>query len=473
MLKEVKKFSYALFSNGMAFVASAVITLIAPRFMSVESYGYFQLYIFYLTYIGLTCLGWIDGIVLRYGGEYYDNLNKKCFSRQFQLFFLSQIIIGLGFSLLAYLFIQDVNKEIVCILFGIAIFLSIPCQFFRYLLQAVNRIEDYSKNLLLEKLVYASLVIIALILGIDNYAILICCDLIGKLLSLLVIVYKCRDIIFHTMEPLNNGIREAKENIIAGSKLLIANNAGYFINGIVRYAIEAHWDLIAFVKVSLTLNISNLLLTFVRVIGIVVFPVLKRMDNEKLPEMYTTIRSLLMPALFGILCFYYPFRTILGAWLPKYEDSLIYMALLFPICVYESKMSLLIETYMKALRKEKWMLYINCLTMFLSGFMTYLTVYVFDNLNYAVLTLVFLLAFRCIVSELLIQKPLGLKFKKDIVTEALLTIFFMLFNWFIGGWPGFILYLAAYSVYLIYNYKEMYSVYKNIKNWYRRADSPK
>ena len=143
MLKEVKKFSYALFSNGMAFVASAVITLIAPRFMSVESYGYFQLYIFYLTYIGLTCLGWIDGIVLRYGGEYYDNLNKKCFSRQFQLFFLSQIIIGLGFSLLAYLFIQDVNKEIVCILFGIAIFLSIPCQFFRYLLQAVNRIEDY------------------------------------------------------------------------------------------------------------------------------------------------------------------------------------------------------------------------------------------------------------------------------------------------------------------------------------------
>ena len=37
--------------------------------------------------------------------------------------------------------------------------------------------------------------------------------------------------------------------------------------------------------------------------------------------------------------FYYPIKLILSTWLPQYADSLRYMALLFPICIYESKMS--------------------------------------------------------------------------------------------------------------------------------------
>ena len=452
-----KKFSYALLSNGTAFLVSAIVTLIAPRYMPEQSYSYFQLYVFYLTYIGLSCLGWIDGIVLRYGGQYYNKLDKPQFSQQFRLFALSQLIIGVLFILITQTFVNDIDKDKVCFLFGIAIILSMPCQFFRYLLQSVNRIEDYSKNLLLEKVIYAGLVILLLLIGVNDYVFLIGADLIGKLISLIAILYGCRDIINAPPEPVSRGMSEAKENIKSGSKLLIANNAGYFINGIVRYAIESHWSLAAFVRVSLTLNISNLLLAFVRVISIVIFPLLKRMHSQKLPELYKILRLLLMVCLFGLLCFYYPIKLILSAWLPQYKDSLIYMAILFPICIYESKTSLLIETYMKALRREKWMLWVNCITMGLSAIFTFFTVYVIENLDLAVLSIVVLLAFRCIISELMLEKPLGLYLKKDIILELLLSSVFIIFSWFIGGFTGCLLYLITYAIYLIY-----YS--KNIKS---------
>lgn len=467
MSKIVKNFSYALFSNGIAFMASAVITLIAPRYMSVESYAYFQLYIFYLTYIGLSCLGWIDGIVLRYGGAYYDKLNKARFSEQFRLFFISQIFMGSLFALLTSLVVQDVDKRIVCILFGVAIILSVPGQFFRYILQGVNRIEEYSKNLLIEKIIYAGLVILALICGIDNYVVLICADLIGKFIALVCMIYVCRDIVFHKPEPIKLGIIEAKENVKVGSRLLVANNAGYLINGTIRYVIEMHWSLIAFVKVSLTLNVSNLLLTFVRVVSMVAFPALKRTDEEKLPGIYLMIRKILMPCLLGMLCFYYPFRVILSIWLPKYRDSLVYMALLFPICVYESKTTLLIETYMKALRKEKWMLFVNCLTMGLSFVMAILTAFILDNLDLTVLSLLLLLAFRCILSELLLEKPLQLNLKKEIIIELIMSVAFIIFSWFIGGIKGFALYIIVYIIYLIYNKKDIFEIVGLLKQMRR------
>ncbi len=40
-------------------------------------------------------------------------------------------------------------------------------------------------------------------------------------------------------------------------------------------------------------------------------------------------------------------------WLPEYADSLQYMGILFPIVIYEGRMSLLINTYLKTIRKEK------------------------------------------------------------------------------------------------------------------------
>ena len=49
------------------------------KLIGVEKYGYWQLYLFYTSYVGFFQLGWNDGIYLRYGGEDYNNLDKGLF----------------------------------------------------------------------------------------------------------------------------------------------------------------------------------------------------------------------------------------------------------------------------------------------------------------------------------------------------------------------------------------------------------
>ena len=48
-------------------------------------------------------------------------------------------------------------------------------------------------------------------------------------------------------------MQETKENVSAGSKLLMANIAGMAVIGIVRFAISQGWSIEVFAKIILTL----------------------------------------------------------------------------------------------------------------------------------------------------------------------------------------------------------------------------
>ena len=49
-------------------------------------------------------------------------------------------------------------------------------------------------------------------------------------------------------------------------------------------------------------------------------------------------------------------------WLPQYAESLRYMVILLPICIFDGKMSLLCNTYLKVLRKERQLFYFNLIS---------------------------------------------------------------------------------------------------------------
>jgi hypothetical protein len=124
-----------------------------------------------------------------------------------------------------------------------------------------------------------------------------------------------------------------------------------------------------------------MMMIFINAVGIIIFPILRRTDQERLANIYSTMRDFLMVILLGFLIIYYPLKTVMSAWLPQYAESLLYMSLVFPMFIYEGKMALLINTYLKTLRREKVMLKINLVSMTLSVFMTYITTQVSNKVS--------------------------------------------------------------------------------------------
>lgn len=446
--KFLRNFSYAFVANLIQMAVSAIIVLIIPKFFGVDDYGYWQLYLLYFSYVGSIQLGWCDGVYLRYSGKEYKDLDGNLFASQLGYLIIFYLLVS---SLLVFsvnLFFGDVFNLAILIFTLLSGLMTTPRGLLFYVLQGTNRITEFAKMNMLEKISFISLLLLFFVMGFRSFESIILADILGKLLSLLGTVYYCRDIVFKKWQPLKTSIKEAYENINAGIKLMVANIASSLIIGIVRFSIEQAWGLEVFGKISLTLTISNLVMIFINSVGVVIFPVLKRVSHDRLSSLYTTIRNLLMALLFFSLVFYYPIKVVLSYWLPQYAESLNYMALLFPLVIFESKTSLLINTYLKALRKEKNILYINVSTVLLSLITTYFTITVLDSLTSVIVSIVLLLAVRSITAELFISKLLNISVNKDIFFEISLTVIFMLSSWNIRGILGLLIYMIFYAIYI-------------------------
>lgn len=448
--------SVAFIANVISLFSSTILTMVMPKFIGVEQYAYYQLYIFYASYIGFLGLGWIEGMYLRYGGHFYNTLNKSIMIKQFRIFSLLETFFGvLVICVALFSYFNQSEKVVIFFSLGLCIIIYMPRALLHNLLQTTDKIKEYSYSIIIEKAVNIGLNLFGIFLRKSFFEWYIISELVGRLIATTYIFIVCKDIVFvHKLNVDNVEVKkEIKDNISAGIPLMISNVASMLVLGVVRQAIEIGWDIETFGKISLTLTCSNLLMTFINSVALVVFPMLKRIDESKLSSYYKILRTILITVTFGVLLLYYPGKTLLTMWLPNYADSLEYMAILLPICVYESKMSLLINTYMKTLRKEKQLLFINIVSVGMSIFSTFITCSLLKSLDMAILSIVLLFAIRCTVAEIILKKYIRIDIFKDIVGEVLLTVAFIISSWTIGGWIGVMVYAICYLIYIIIRHR--------------------
>lgn len=447
----IKNFSYTLSSNLLSMIISTLIILIIPKLIGIEDYGYYQLYLFYSTYVGFMHFGWNDGIYLRYGGKHYHDLDKKVFFSQFWMLTIFQLSISFFIYGITDIAVIDRNRIFIIKMTAMCMLIVNIRLMLIYILQGTNRIKEYAQITMMEKILYCLLIALFSLTNLRSYKFLISADIVGKTISLLYAAYCCKDIVFNRLSSFYFNIKETINNINVGIKLMFANIASLFIIGVVRFGIEHSWNVSTFGKVSLTLSISNFMMVFINALGIIMFPVLRRSNKNKLPLIYKSFRTFLMTPLFGLLIVYYPIKIILLIWIPQYKDSINYMAILFPMCVFEGKMALLNNTFLKTLRKEKMILTVNIAAATLSVILTFLSTILIKNLFLAVISIVILSAFRCLLAELILSNILGLSLYKDMLLELVMTIIFISTSWFLTSWYGSLVYILIYIIYLLIN----------------------
>lgn len=457
----LKKVLYAVGANLLSLVVSVLSTLVVPKFLgdSVDQYGYLQIYIFYANYIGYLHFGLCDGIFLRDGGKQYQDLNKPLYSGQFWLLTLIQVCIGIVIAAIG--FICSSTPEYRFIFFAIALhtLIYLPRRTLEYYLQTTNRIKEYASAGIVGRLFYGVAILVIVLFFSRDYRHFIWGSILGDLLSLFVVMLWCRDIIGTKPSPLQVILPEAKANIRVGIKLLLANISSMLVTGIMQWGIQNKWDVTTYGKISFTLNVSNLLLAFINAVALVLYPTLRRTDEHHLSGIYILLRNLLMVPCLGCLIAYYPLELILSAWLPQYAESMKYMAILFPMCIYAAKYSLLVQTYLNVYRMEKTTLTVNLISVAVAMVTTAVSVFLLESLTLAMMSIVLNQMFRCILGEWMLAKRNGLSVLKDNLCEIAMTVLFIGVSWFIGAWTGELIYLAGYVVYLIVKRKDIrYSV---------------
>ena len=457
--KKVSHFIGNIFSsmtvNASRIIITFLLTLILPRFLGEVDYSYWQLYLFYFTYLAYTSLGWCEGTYLKYGGKEYDELPAKKMAGQFWTLAIYELIVNILFSAVVLVFVKDDIKVQLLTLAALSAFLDILRYYIQMVLQATNKIREYAKIAASERLLFFAFSLLFLLLHKWEFVYFIYAELLARALSLLLALRTGRGLLFIRPDSIRGIVTESRELIGCGYKLLVAGVAGQLIVGFVRFSIENCWGNLVFGKVSLALSMVNMIITFIAAVSVVIFPMLKRMPQDKMLKMYGMLRELLSTFLLCVLLFYVPMKMVLQIWLPQYEESFRYLAVLLPICIFETRYMVLLGTYFKALRKEQLQLKGNLLSVLLSVVLTLAVVYGIGSLKLAIILIVILLAFKAHFAEYMLKKYVEYNALKDTVWETVLIVGFMLTNWFLDGLLAIGIYTVMLLGYLVFRRKKI------------------
>lgn len=429
--KLLKSILFSVGANFSTLIVSSILLIMLPNLIGVKGFGYWQLYLLFTTYTALLHFGWVDGIYLKHGGEEYNNLDKKLLSNQF--FILTTILFIIVCLASFFLFESnfDLNKKIIYISVFFSALFVIPRGFLIMILQATDRIKDYSKLTIYTSIMFILMLVNLFLFKVSEFYIFVLIDLIVKFFSLLITMYVCKDLFLN----INFRYKENKklkneifDNIKSGINVAIAYVAGVLIIGIVRQGVEIEAGIIEFSNLSLSLNFVNVILIFLNALAVVFFPIIKKSNALQKKKYYSSLNKKISNLFHFIFLLYYPLLLIINYYFPDFKKVSVIFCMIFPIILLEGKNTILNIVYLKSLRKEKIFLFVNMFLVLLSAALTYIIIIKLDFYNYASIIIVLILALKYLIMTLIIAKEMSVNISSTLFQDIFLVVLFIVIN---------------------------------------------
>lgn len=352
----VKNFIGVVLSNISTILSGVFIGIVIPKLLSVEGFGFYKTFTLYVTYIGIFSFGIIDGIVLKFGGEDFEELEKKRFRTYFKWFILVNSMIAILIFVISQLFISDINNKFIFVAFSINIIFVNISGYFQQISQFTQRFKEYSLRRIIQSLLNIMLVCIFVILyqfyhQIDYKNFILCIVLINIILAVWYIhTYKL--IIFGEAFSLSETKSEIKELIIIGLPLLISNICSVLIITLDSQIVNILFSTRDYAFYAFAYNILSLVNIATAAISTVLYPILKRNPLDRIMDVYPKIMSVLQIFLVGALTLYFPLSIFIEWFLPKYIDALPIFRVIFPSICFSTPIVVIMHNYYKTLNKS-------------------------------------------------------------------------------------------------------------------------
>lgn len=453
----------AFLSQGVSFIVSAATSLLVPKILGIDGFGYWQLFLFYSTYVGFCHFGLNDGMYLLNGGIRREQADKKSINSQMLVGIVFELVLSAVFCMATVIGPFERDREFVLI--SVAVYMVILNTFYYlgYMFQAFGETRIYSQSILISRVAFVVPLVALLITSNTDFRFYVMGQIFSQVIALIWCVYMAKDVLSSGLLAPSESIVLALRSVRAGIKLMISNIASTLILGILRFVVDARWGISTFGQLSLSLSLINFALAFINQVGMVLFPALRRAEESELKGVFQSLRdimALFMPACYPLSI---PIIWVLSIWLPEYTDSLHYLVWLLPICIFDAQMSLLNTTYFKVLRAEGALLAINLFAVSVSAVGIILGVYVIESFEFAIAMASISIVLRSVVGERMIADRLNLKVNYSLIASEVCLSFASVFccaNF--GEVLSFLICLTLYGAYLFAYRKRLRKVLAGI-----------
>lgn len=421
-----------LTSNAARSMAAHMLTLgvslltivILPSVASVETFGYWSLYILLTSFVYLLSFGLNDGILLRLGGGRFEEIDWPLLWR-----FLATLgVVTISMAILFYMVSARFSFLSPVMTLGVA--LSIPVlvlnSFFLYILLASHRIGQYTRSIVVGRVVFICLFLGLLALG-PAIGSLIIIDLAAKATSLIYVVWSCRQIFGGRRIRVSGRVfrKELLQTASGGLTLMIAGLTAGATMGAVRLVVQAEWGIAVFAGLSLALSAANLLTSFLQAGAAVIFPWLRSIDSSQIRLLHGKMHRLMTIMSMVVLVCFFPMRWVISSAFPEYVESVEFLFVVFPVVIYQARVALLVTPFLNALSKVRTLLWVNVLAFAVSLLLALVFGLGMRHLLLTVMSMLFAQAVRMVVGDLIVKRSLDLAWREPLIVDFAVLVSFI------------------------------------------------
>ncbi|WP_209548468.1 MULTISPECIES: oligosaccharide flippase family protein [unclassified Exiguobacterium] len=454
---------YLIFSQAIGVVLGILKSIVLPMILSVSEFGYWQIYLLYVGYLGVLSLGFNDGLLLKYGKYDQKKLKNKNLGSIILLFLSLQILIFITLVSFIY-FLDDGAKKNLFFLISFNIPLVGLNGVFLALFQSTNQIKKYSYFSIIDKILMIITILGMLTLDYTNVLSIIIIDIITRFISVILMFWEFKIFFYKPFKVFSrNNFLELFDNVKAGFYVLMSNLIAMLLIGYSLFLIERSMKLTSYSVYSLGISTTNILLLFIVAASVFIFPRLSRLSLEELDYKVSSIKNLSIYLSTFIIIIYFIIHQIILIFLDQYILLLDFLPFIFLSVVVQFEYNVVLIPYCKVIRKEKMIFLVNSIMLVFNVFITTISVIYFKSLLLTSICIYITFLLRNFLLKFLLYK-LVTKRKQNfsiiyIFSQIIFLFSIYMFSNFVYATTIYILFLV--SIYLI-NRKNIIMLIKEI-----------
>ena len=448
-LKIFKNIGLVALSNITTVISGILVGFLIPKIMSVDSYGYYKTFTLYATYTGFFSLGMVDGIVLKYGGYNYDELNKRSFRSIFRVYILLHVFFFIVLCFISF-FLNDSKYTFIIINLALFMVAGNITGFFQQISQITQRFKEYSARRIIQSLLNIVLVMMLFIffkVGYEiDYKIYTGIWVMINIVLMFWYIITYKDLVFGEGIRLKTIRSDVKSLIIIGFPLLFANLCSTLILNLDRQFVNILFDNSTYAVYAFAYNMLALVTVATSAVSTVLYPTLKRVSKEAMMGNYSKLIGTMLALVFGANILYFPLCIFIRWFLPKYSESLVIFRIIFPGLAITSAITVVMHNYYKALEENFKYFKKSIIILVLSAVANYLAYSCFKTtISISIASIVVMIFWYLFIEQFLINKTKSNRFKNLGYLLIMMMVFYgttVIDNVYIS----MLLYLSVYVV---------------------------
>jgi O-antigen/teichoic acid export membrane protein len=340
---------YAI-GQGILLIIGLAQGFMIPKYLSIETYGYWQVFLLYAAYAGVLHLGFTEGIFMRWAGKDISDFTSELGPALKFLIFEQVIVVGA--LCLAEIFLFDAGFRFVGPMVLAYSFLANLLAFFMYVIQSIRKFKLLMCVMIAQNAFFLLIIILIFLTGYSDYKNVIYAYLLCPSLTLVFYIsyydkhlWSGRD----SIKAIWSFGRDAVKMAFFLYVSLLVFTLSWTID---RVLVSTNFPIEQFAIYAFALSCAAIIMSFTVAVSNVFFPYISNTIGALKIEVYKLIKPTIIFCWGAVLAIFFPLKLFISFFLPQYVACFTVVAILFCAIGFSSVINILHVNYYRAYRKQ-------------------------------------------------------------------------------------------------------------------------